>query len=68
MMVLNKEDHRAILLELLDRAQFHGAARNLIYELGQAIEWATVANDPHGLLATAGVERINTEPQEESEE
>lgn len=51
MMRLDKEEHRAILLELLDRAQFQGASRKVVYELGEAIEGAEIARELQPLKA-----------------
>lgn len=45
-MRIDKEEHRAILLELLDQAQFRGSSRKVVYELGEAIEKAEVASGP----------------------
>lgn len=42
-MVLDKEEHRAMLIELIDKAHFPGAARKFVMELAQAIESADVA-------------------------
>lgn len=41
-MILDKEEHRVLLLEMLDRVQFVGAARRLVHELGVAIETAKI--------------------------
>lgn len=42
-MTLDKPEHREVLLELLDKAQFIGAHAELVVELKQAIREATVA-------------------------
>lgn len=59
-MVLDSEDHRVILLEMLDRMQFQGSARRLIFELGDAIERASVM-PPQAALAEIGVVRVEDE-------
>jgi hypothetical protein len=41
-MILDKEEHRQILLELIDKASFPGAVRNAVVELANAIEKASV--------------------------
>lgn len=41
-MTLDKEDHRQILLELIERAAFPGAAARKVVELQEAIEKAEV--------------------------
>lgn len=41
-MTLDKEEHRLLLVEMLDRTQFIGAARKMVHELGEAIEKAEV--------------------------
>jgi hypothetical protein len=43
-MILDKEEHRALLIEMLDRMQFVGAVRKLVAELGEAIEKASVVD------------------------
>ena len=55
-MKLDREEHRILLLELLDRAQFQGVARRLVYELGEAIEAAEI--DPQAALAVLGVAAV----------
>ena len=39
-MILDKEEHRTILLELIDRAVFQGSALDIILELKNAIKFA----------------------------
>lgn len=41
-MTLDKEEHRAMLLSLIDSAHFPGAVRKQVNELADAIERATV--------------------------
>ncbi len=41
-MILDKEEHRTILLELIDRAHFPGAVRKMVNEIADAVENATV--------------------------
>lgn len=42
-MILDKEEHRGILLAVLDQCTFGGALRKTVYEIGEAIAAATVA-------------------------
>lgn len=44
-MVIDKEEHRGVLLAVLDQCTFGGALRKTIYEIGEAIEKATVQNE-----------------------
>ena len=41
-MILDKEEHRQILMELIDKASFPGAVRNVVVELANAIDKAAV--------------------------
>ncbi len=41
-MLLDKEDHRQMLLELIDKSAFPGAMRKVVVELADAIEFAGV--------------------------
>lgn len=41
-MRIDKELHRTILLELIDKATFPGSARNIVVEIADAIERAEV--------------------------
>lgn len=45
-MQIDKEEHRALLLEMLDRMQFQGSVRRIVYELGEAIATADVIKAP----------------------
>ena len=48
-MVLDKEEHRVMLLSLIDSAHFPGSVRKQVNELANAIETAviqTVSKDP----------------------
>jgi hypothetical protein len=42
-MTLDKEEHRAVLLELIERAAFPGVVARKVVELQEAIEQADVA-------------------------
>jgi hypothetical protein len=44
-MVLDKEEHRTLLLELVNGATFHGRAARLVVELVEAIEQSTVSGE-----------------------
>jgi hypothetical protein len=44
-MTLDKEEHRAILLELIAKALFPGAAVDQVVELRDAVQAAKVAPD-----------------------
>jgi hypothetical protein len=44
-MILDKEEHRAILLELISVAHFPGKAARVVVELTEAIERARVEED-----------------------
>jgi hypothetical protein len=44
-MTLDKEEHRAILLELIEKAAFPGAAARKVVELQEAIESADIKED-----------------------
>lgn len=41
-MVLDKEEHRVFLLQVLDQGTFGGGLRKLLAEVGEAIEKAEV--------------------------
>lgn len=41
-MKLDSEEQRRLLLQLIDMSQFPGSARKAIYELGDAVEKATI--------------------------
>lgn len=45
-MTLDNEQQRNILLDLLDRSQFPGAARHVVAALGSAIETAEILPPP----------------------
>lgn len=43
-MILNKEDHRILLLKIIDTTNFPGTVLELILELKQAIKTAKIAD------------------------
>jgi hypothetical protein len=53
-LTLDNEQQRKLLLDLLDRSQFPGAARRLVADLGTAIETATVLPAPAPKPETVG--------------
>ena len=42
-MTVDREEHRVLLLQMLDGMQFGGALRDVVYELGIAVKTATVS-------------------------
>jgi hypothetical protein len=44
-MILDKEEHRAILLELIEKAHFPGVAARKVVELVDAIDAATTKEE-----------------------